>query len=91
VINSFEAVGAAAGDIIDLTGIDANLLVGGDQAFAFIGVAAFSGPAQVRVMNVGTNTAVQINNNGGLAPDMEIQVNDGAATAANWVAADFAL
>jgi Ca2+-binding RTX toxin-like protein len=41
---------AAEGDILDLAAIDANSLVGGDQAFAWIGGAAFShGAGQLRL------------------------------------------
>ncbi|HEX8126840.1 MAG TPA: Ig-like domain-containing protein [Allosphingosinicella sp.] len=41
-----------AGDVIDLSRIDANVLVDGDQAFNFIGNAQFSGTAgELRFMN----------------------------------------
>ena len=35
----------AQGDRIDVSGVDANTLVGGDQAFTFVGALAFSGHA----------------------------------------------
>ncbi|MET1111077.1 MAG: M10 family metallopeptidase C-terminal domain-containing protein, partial [Allosphingosinicella sp.] len=42
-----------AGDLIDLSRIDANTLVGGDQAFNFIGSAAFSNTAgELRFENI---------------------------------------
>ncbi|HEX8307537.1 MAG TPA: RTX toxin, partial [Allosphingosinicella sp.] len=41
------------GDLIDLSRIDANVLVAGDQAFTFIGNAAFSGTAgELRFHNI---------------------------------------
>jgi VCBS repeat-containing protein len=42
-----------AGDRIDISAIDANILVAGDQAFTFIGSAAFSGTAgELRFSNI---------------------------------------
>ena len=35
-------------DIIDLSALDANAGIGGNQAFSFIGTAAFSGAGQLR-------------------------------------------
>jgi arylsulfatase A-like enzyme len=90
-ISGFDGVGAAGGDWIDLSAIDANLGVTGNQEFTFIGTAPFSGPGQIRTMNEGRDTVIQINCNADLAPEMEIQVNDGGATAAQWTAADFVL
>lgn len=44
----------AEGDKIDLSGLDANVTVAGDQAFTFIGTAAFSGAAgELRVETIG--------------------------------------
>ncbi|MEA1832114.1 family 16 glycosylhydrolase [Methylobacterium durans] len=42
---------AAEGDTIDLSAIDANSLVAGDQAFTYIGAAAFSAAGQLRYAN----------------------------------------
>lgn len=49
------------GDRIDLSTIDANAALGGDQAFAFIGSAAFSAAGQVRAQVIGGNTFVFAN------------------------------
>ncbi|MBX3325141.1 MAG: calcium-binding protein [Nitrospira sp.] len=38
----------AAGDVIDLIDVDANLLVGGNQTFKWIGSSAFTGAGQLR-------------------------------------------
>src|SRR5581483_2745152 len=48
VITDFVGNGAAAGDQIDLSTIDANTGVAGDQAFTFIGAAAFTAAGQLR-------------------------------------------
>ena len=46
------------GDVIDLSGVDANITVGGDQAFTFIGTAAFSNTAGEVRMSVGTAAVI---------------------------------
>jgi len=85
-IGNFESgVGAAADsigdfqtgvDLIDLSGWDANLNVFGDEAFAFIGGAAFSGTAgELRHYFDGTDTWVQGDTNGDAAADFEIFLN----------------
>jgi len=49
----------AAGDLLDLQALDANASLAGDQAFTFIGTAAFSGAAgQLRYETTGGNTRV---------------------------------
>ena len=47
VITDFSGGGVAGGDVIDLTGVDANSTLGapGDQAFTFIGAGAFGAVA----------------------------------------------
>ena len=69
-------------DKIDLSGVDANSAVAGDQAFSFIGSAAFAGTGassagQLRAFqqNAGTNTwEVQADVNGDGVADMMIRV-----------------
>ncbi len=51
----------AEGDRIDVSFIDANATVAGNDAFAFVGSAAFSGAGQIRATQVGGNTLVQAN------------------------------
>ena len=46
---------AAAGDIIDLSGIDANSTVAGNQAFTFVGSAAFGSAGDLRFVTNGTD------------------------------------
>ena len=48
VITDFVGNGIFAGDVIDVSTIDANVLLLGNQAFNFIGAAAFTAPGQLR-------------------------------------------
>jgi serralysin len=48
VITDFIGNGAAAGDLIDVSTIDANVLAAGNQEFTFIRGAAFSQAGQLR-------------------------------------------
>ena len=59
-------------DRIDLRTIDASTSVGGNQAFAFIGTAAFSAEGQGRYFHSGGNTIVQVNTTGAATPEMAI-------------------
>jgi Ca2+-binding RTX toxin-like protein len=62
-------------DRIDLATIDANTLVGGNQAFSFIGSAAFSGVAgQLRYTNHGGTIIIDADVNGDSTADMQILV-----------------
>lgn len=64
-------------DVIDLSGIDANTGVAGNQAFSFIGTAAFSGAGQVRLQSLGGANAVLVeaDHNGDGQADLQIFVN----------------
>lgn len=65
-----------SGDLIDLSRIDANELIAGNQAFTFIGGAAFSGAAgQLRFENIslgGTSWLIQGDTNGDGVSDFEL-------------------
>jgi Ca2+-binding RTX toxin-like protein len=51
----------AQGDRISLTGVDANALASGNQAFRFIGQAAFTGaPGEINFVHVGNETIIQM-------------------------------
>ncbi len=51
---------SAQGDIIELTAIDANDLLPGDQGFSFLGTSAFTGgPGEVRYEVTGSDAIVQ--------------------------------
>ena len=48
MITDFVGNGIFAGDVIDVSTIDANVFLLGNQAFNFIGAAAFTAPGQLR-------------------------------------------
>jgi Ca2+-binding RTX toxin-like protein len=78
----------ATGDIVDVSSWDANRNVAGNQAFTWIGTAAFSGTAgELRNYFDGVDTWVQADRNGDTVADFEIRV-DGSVTLA---ATDFIL
>jgi len=89
VINGFTR-GAGQQDQIDLSAIDANTSTfGTNDAFTFIGTAAFSAAGQVRIQSLdGPNACiVEVNVNADLGADMQIFVN----LQTNMVAGDFIL
>jgi hypothetical protein len=64
------------GDKINLSGIDANANLIGNQTFTFIGTAAFSNVAgQLRFEQVGGNTFVHGDTDGNGAADFTVQLN----------------
>ena len=77
----------AQGDKLDLSGIDANPAPAGDQAFTFIGKAAFTAVGQVRFFSEGDHTVVEVNNNGTGVGEMQIEL----AGNINLAAGDFVL
>src|SRR5919199_1216702 len=91
---SESAVGAQRDVILDLTGgfdqrdlsfIDADLNIAGNQAFTFIGTNNFTGTAGEEAdFTSGSNLILQaeINGDGNIAADMEIQLNGLASIAA---------
>jgi hypothetical protein len=79
-------------DVIDLTGIDANSGIDGDQAFTFIGNAAFTAAGQLRAVfdDVSGLWNVSGDVNGDGTADFLIQVNV-AANSPQIVVSEFAL
>ncbi len=73
-IADFEGAGATAGDVIDVSEIDANVAVLGDQAFVFIGTAAFTAAGQIRAEQVGADTVLQANTAGVSGAEFEIEL-----------------
>ena len=66
---------AAEGDWIELSGMDANSNVAGDQAFTFIGNAGFSGaPGEINYTYSGGNTIIQLQTDADPAVDGAIVV-----------------
>ncbi len=79
---------ASGVDLIDLSGWDADINTGGNQAFSFVGSSAFSSTAgELRYYFDGTDTWVQGDINGDAAADFEIMLS-GTVTP---VATDFIL
>jgi Ca2+-binding RTX toxin-like protein len=70
--------GNVPGERIDLSAIDANSLLGGNQAFSFIGDAAFSSTAgQLRIMKDSNGCFVEGDTNGDGTADFVIQIANG--------------
>ncbi|MCH7627155.1 MAG: hypothetical protein IH997_00375 [Proteobacteria bacterium] len=66
----------AQGDLIDLSGVDANTLVDGDQGFAFVGTAAFSHTAgELRIDASRGAVLVQGDTNGDGVADFAIRLD----------------
>ncbi len=75
-ISNFTHVAGGELDRIDLRLIDANAGVAGDQAFAWIGSAGFSGAGQLRFDNVGGGSyAIRGDVNGDGAADLSISIS----------------
>ena len=73
----------AGSDRIDLSGIDANTAQGGDQAFNFIGTAAFSGAGQLRFVRAGADLRLLGDTNGDGLADFALILTDEASIAAS--------
>jgi Ca2+-binding RTX toxin-like protein len=78
------------GDRLNFALIDANAATAGDQAFNFVGTAAFAntGIGQIRYTNSGTDLLVQVDVNGDGVADMEIilqGLNGSTLTAADFI------
>lgn len=69
-ITDFAGNGALAGDVIDLSSIDADTATAGDQAFTFVGSAAFTAAGQVRYVA----GVLYVNTNADLKPEMQIEL-----------------
>jgi Ca2+-binding RTX toxin-like protein len=75
---------AAQGDSIDVHSIDANATLAGNQAFAFIGEAAFSAPGQIRYYDNGVDTFIELNTGNDLAADAAIHLSGLHTPDASW-------
>ena len=69
-ITDFNGAGSGIGDKTSLTDIDANTLVSGNQAFTYIGSAAFTAAGQLRYVG----GVLQGNVDGDAAAEFEIQL-----------------
>jgi len=61
-------------DWIDLCGVDANANVAGNQAFTFVGTAAFTGVGQLRYASSGGVTMIYGNTAGDATPEFQIEL-----------------
>jgi Ca2+-binding RTX toxin-like protein len=73
----------AAGDKINLAGVDANSSQSGNQAFSFIGAAAFTALGQLHYTSVGGIWLVEGNTTGDTAADFSIEIRNGFALQAS--------
>jgi Ca2+-binding RTX toxin-like protein len=71
-------------DLLALNLIDADETVAGDQAFTFIGTAAFTAPGQINFATNGTDTFIQLNTNADPTVDGIIQVLGVHTVDAGW-------
>ncbi|PZQ49907.1 MAG: hypothetical protein DI556_10670 [Rhodovulum sulfidophilum] len=85
---AFERPGAALGDRIDLSQIDANTAAGGIQDFTF-GTA--KGVGRLWATTSGTMTIINGNTDADSAIEFQIAIDDGAVAASAYSAADFIL
>ncbi|MCS5692780.1 M10 family metallopeptidase C-terminal domain-containing protein [Cyanobium sp. FGCU-6] len=72
-------------DRIDLSLIDAHSSLKGNQAFVFIGSAAFSAPAQLRYFLLGSEGLLEGNVDNNLAADFQIALAGAPALTAGWL------
>lgn len=84
---AFYNPGAAAGDRIDLSGIDANVTTGGNQAFLFGGTSL----GRLSLANSDGNTLVRGNTDQDAAFEFALVIEDGATRASAYTATDFIL
>ena len=70
IIKDFVGNGNLPGDRIDLSPIDANTTIKGDQAFTYIGSRAFTAPGQIRY----SKDILQGNTDSNLSANFEIQL-----------------
>ncbi|BBD69094.1 hemolysin-type calcium-binding region [Nostoc commune NIES-4072] len=70
IIKDFVGNGNLPGDRIDLSGIDANTNIAGDQAFTYIGSGAFTTAGQIRY----SKDILQGNTDSNLSANFEIQL-----------------
>ncbi len=96
-IIGFEGTGTFGGDVIDVSTIDANTTLGGNQAFTFLGAVTNAtglgfGAGALWVQEFGGQTRLYGNVNNDGAIDLEVRINDGPGVlATDYTAGDFIL
>jgi len=84
---AMQGVGAAGGDVIDLSGLDANLLRPGDQAFVWNSTDV----GGLSLVDAGDVTLVRGNLSRAAGFEFRLDIHDGETLAADYRAADFVL
>jgi Ca2+-binding RTX toxin-like protein len=87
VILGFRGAGPTLDDRFDLSTIDANARVAGNQAFAFGG----TGTGKIWLATLGTDTLFFANVDADAAAELRIVIRDGSVAASAYTAADFIL
>ena len=70
----------AGEDVMDFSRIDAQATRGGNQSFAFIGTATFDAEGQIRVVQSGSSTILQLNTTGTSGAEMQVVLQNVVAT-----------
>jgi len=93
IIENFDFEGVDTGDRIDVSTIDANVDLAGNQAFTFIGTAPLTEAGQISVYDdtATGNTVIQLNTNNDVNPESEIAIEDFSVLASSYTALDFNL
>jgi Ca2+-binding RTX toxin-like protein len=86
-INGFEGAGAKLIDRIDLSAIDANVQISGNQSFTFGGTST----GRVRVVAEGSNSVVLANTDADSAAEVRIVIKDGGTLPGAYTADDLIL
>ncbi|MFT3974569.1 MAG: sulfatase-like hydrolase/transferase [Amaricoccus sp.] len=86
-LDGFDAPGAGNGDRIDVSAIDANTAVAGNQSFAFGGSAG----RHLRVVDQGRYTVVLANTDSDRAVELRLVIDDHGVRASAYTADDFIL
>jgi serralysin len=84
---AFQGAGLSGGDLIDLSGIDANVRTAGNQAFQLGG----TGIGRVSLVNSGTDTLLRCNVDADRAFEFELMIEDVGVLASAYRAGDFVL
>ncbi|WP_134725062.1 calcium-binding protein [Paracoccus luteus] len=85
---AFEGIGQTGGDVIDLSGIDANVNLAGNQTFGFSASGA-AGTVVLSESNGSTILSGHVNNDG--VADFRLVIQDGAISAYAYTADEFIL
>ena len=93
-ITDFQGAGInftfATEDKIDLSSIDANVNLAGNQAFVFTGTTS-GGAGTIWMQDVGGETWLRVNTDSDSTPEMTVRIVDGTDTASDYWAGDFVL